>query len=79
MGEFFAVAFAGFAEEHGFDAAAGFEGFLYQAEAFDPYAAGVGLEAASKGDAKLFEPAVVPAGEEGIGRGLGGWGHFRGA
>jgi hypothetical protein len=25
----------------------------------------------------LFEPAIVAAGEEGIGRGFGGWGHWR--
>jgi hypothetical protein len=52
--EFFAMAFAGFAEEDGFDLAAGFQGFLDQAEAFDADAAGVGLQAAAEGDAKLF-------------------------
>ena len=70
MSEFFLVAYAGFAEEDCFDGAAGFEGFFYEAKAFDAYAAGIGLEAAAEGDAKLFEPAVVAAGEEGIGRGL---------
>jgi hypothetical protein len=54
MREFFAVAFAGFAEEDGFDGAAGFEGFFDEAEAFDADAAGVGLEAAAEGDAELF-------------------------
>jgi hypothetical protein len=48
------MAFAGFAEEDGFDLAAGFEGFLDQAEAFDADAAGVGLEATAESDAKLF-------------------------
>jgi hypothetical protein len=54
MGEFFAMAFAGFAEEDGFDLAAGLEGFFDKARAFDADAAGVGLEAASEGDAELF-------------------------
>jgi hypothetical protein len=54
MSEFFAMAFAGFAEEDGFDGAAGFEGFMDEAKAFDAYAAGVCLEAAAEGDAKLF-------------------------
>ena len=67
------MAFAGFAEEDGFDLAAGFEGFLDQAEAFDADAAGVGLQAAAESDAKLFEPPIVAAGEEGIRRGFGGW------
>ena len=64
MGKFFAVAFAGFAEEDGFDGTAGFEGFFDEAKAFDADAAGFGLQAAAKGDAELFEPAVVAAGEE---------------
>jgi hypothetical protein len=67
--EFFAVAFAGFAEEDGFDLTAGFEGFLDEAESFDADAAGVGLQAAAESDAELLEPAIVSAGEEGVGRG----------
>ena len=87
MGEFFAVTFAGFAEEDSFYAAAGFEGFFDEAEAFDADAAGIGLQAAAESYAKLFEPAIVAAGEEGIGRGRGrnaaagfrGGGHVRAA
>jgi hypothetical protein len=48
------MALAGFAEEDGFDLAAGFEGFFDEAEAFDAYAAGVGLQAAAEGDAELL-------------------------
>ena len=77
MGEFFAVALAGFAEEDGFDLAAGFEGFCDETETFDAYAAGVGWEAAAEGDAELLEPAIVAAGEEGVWRGFGGAGHWR--
>lgn len=77
MCEFFAVAFAGFTEEDGFDGAAGFEGFFDEAEAFDADAAGVGLQAAAESDAELFKPAVVAAGEERVGSGFGGWGHLR--
>jgi hypothetical protein len=54
MSEFFSVAFTGFAEEDGFDGATGFECFFDEARAFDADAAGVGLEAASEGDAELF-------------------------
>jgi hypothetical protein len=77
MSELFTVAFAGFAEEDSFDLAAGFESFCDEAETFDAYAARIGWEAASEGDAKLLEPAIVAAGEEGVGRGFGGWGHWR--
>ena len=52
--KFILVACAGFAEEDGFDLAAGFEGFLDETEAFDADAAGVCLEAAAEGDAELF-------------------------
>jgi len=48
------VAFTGFAEEYGFDLAAGFEGFRDEAEAFDADTAGVGLQAAAESDAELF-------------------------
>jgi hypothetical protein len=54
MSQFFAVAFAGFAEEDGFDLAAGFEGFFDEAEAFHTDAAGVGLQAAAESDAELL-------------------------
>ena len=77
MGEFFAVAFSGFAEEDGFDAAAGFEGLYDEAKTFDADAAGFGLQAAAKGDAELFKPAVVAASEKGVRRGFGGRGHWR--
>ena len=60
---------ARFAEEDGFDAAAGFESFPDEAEAFNANAAGIGLQAAAESDAELLKPAIVAAGEEGIGRG----------
>ena len=77
--KFILVACAGFAEEDGFDGTAGFEGFFDEAEAFDADAAGFGLQAAAKGDTKLFQPAVVAAGEDAVGRGFWGWGHVRAA
>jgi len=69
--EFFAVAFAGFAEEDGFELAPGFEGFLDQAESLDTDAAGIGLQAAAERDTKLLQPAIVAAGKKAIGRGSG--------
>ena len=46
-------------------------------ETVEAEAAGIGWEAAAQGDAELFEPSVVAAGEEGVWRGFGGWGHWR--
>jgi len=77
-GETLAVAFAGFAEENGFDAAGGAEGLFDEAGAFDADGAVFRGKAAAEGDAKLLEPAVFAAGEEvgGIG-GFGRRGHWR--
>jgi hypothetical protein len=58
------VALAGFAEEDGFDLAAGFEGFFDETETFDADAAGIGLQAPAKCDAELLEPAILAAGED---------------
>ena len=65
--EAFAVAFAGFAEEDGFDAAGGAEGFFDEAGSFDADGTGFGGKAAAKGHAELLEPAVFAASEE-VGR-----------
>ena len=46
-GEAFVMAFAGFAEEDGFDAAAGAKGFFDEADAFYADEAGFGGQAAS--------------------------------
>jgi hypothetical protein len=77
-GEALAVAFAGFAEEDGFDAADGAESFFNEARAFDADGAVFGGKAAAESDAKLLEPAVLAAGEEvgGVG-GFGRRGHWR--
>jgi hypothetical protein len=77
-GEALAVAFAGFAEENGFDAAGGAESFFNEARAFDADGAVFRGKAATEGDAKLLEPAVFAAGEEvGGGGGFGRRGHWR--
>jgi len=78
-GETFAVAFARFAEEDGFDAAGGAESFFNEARAFDADGAVFGGKAAAEGDAELLEPAVIPAGEEvgGDGGGFGRRSHCR--
>ena len=54
MGEFFAVAFAGFAEEYGADGRGGAEDFFDEAWTF--YADGTGFrrQAAAQCDAKFF-------------------------
>src|SRR5580700_1888705 len=69
--ETFVVAFAGFAEEYGFDAAAGAKRFFDQAEAFDADGAGLRGQTAAQRHAKFFEPAIVAAGQD-PGRGCGG-------
>ncbi len=68
------VALAGFAEEDGFDFAAGGEGFFDEAEPFDADGAGFGGEAPAKGHAEELEPAVV-AGGDGGGGGFGSGRH----
>ena len=77
-GEAFAVAFAGFAEEDGFDAAGGAESFFDEARAFDADGAVFGGKSAAESDAELLEPAVFAAGEEVRGGGgFGRRGHWR--
>jgi hypothetical protein len=77
-GEALAMAFAGFAEEDGFDAAGGAESFFDEADAFDADGTVFGGEAAAESDAELLEPTVVAAGEEvGGGGGFGRGGHGR--
>ena len=63
-GETFVVAFAGFTEEYGFDAAAGAKRFFDEADAFDADRAGFRGQTAAKRHAELFEPAVVAASED---------------
>ena len=67
-GETVAVAFAGFAEEDCFDRTTRAKGFFDQADAFDADGAGFRGQTAAERHAKLFEPAVVAAGED-AGRG----------
>ncbi len=63
-GETFVMAFAGFAEEHGLNAAAGTQCFFDEAHTFDADEAAFGWQAATQSDTKLLEPAIVAAGEE---------------
>jgi len=77
-GEALAVAFAGFAEEDGGDAAGGAESFFDEARAFDADRAIFCGQAAAESDAEVLKPAVVAAGEK-VG-GVGGFvrrGHWR--
>jgi len=77
-GEAFAMAFAGFAEEDGFDAAGGAESFFDEAGAFDADGTVFGGETATESDAELLEPAIGAAGEEvGGGGGFGCGRHWR--
>ena len=76
------VAFARFAEEYGFDAAAGAKCFFDQADAFDANGAGLAGQTAPQCHAKLFEPAIVAAGQHpgrgcrsSVAIGLAGSGH----
>jgi len=73
------MAFAGFAEEDGLDAAGGPESFS-TAGAFDADGTVFGGKAAAEGHAELLEPAVFAAGEEvgGDGGGFGSRGIPRG-
>src|SRR5216683_2442893 len=63
-GETFVMAFAGFAEEHGLNAAAGTQRFFDEAHAFNANEAAFRGQAAAQCHAELLEPAVVAAGEE---------------
>jgi hypothetical protein len=76
------VAFAGFAEEYGFDAAAGAKRFFDQAHAFNAHGAGLRGQTAAQRHAKHFEPAIVAAGQDSgrgsrcsVASGLAGGGH----
>ena len=66
-GEALAMAFAGFAEQDGFDAAGGAQGFFDEAGAFDANGTVFGGKAAAEGHAELLEPAVFATAEE-VGR-----------
>ena len=63
-GETFVMAFAGFAEEYGLNAAARAQRFFDEAHAFDADEAAFRGQAAAEGYAELLEPAIVAAGEE---------------
>ena len=65
--KFGAVAFAGFAEEDGFNLATGGEGFFDEAEAFDADGVGFGGQAAAEGHAEELEPAIVATRDRGGG------------
>src|SRR5437764_10950935 len=65
----FVMVMPGFDEEHRLDGAAGTERFFDEADAFDTDEAVFGGQAAAKSETKLFEPAIVAAGEE---RGIAG-------
>jgi hypothetical protein len=78
------MAFAGFAEEDSFDAAAGAKGFFDEADAFDADGAGFRGKATAQGHAEFLEPAIVAAGEDsrrgcgragGVTRGFAGGSH----
>ena len=78
------VAFAGFAEEHGFDATAGAKCFFDKANAFDTNRTRFRGQTATQGHAKFLKPAIVTAGEDsrrGLSRrvagGFAGGGHGR--
>jgi hypothetical protein len=76
------VAFAGFAEKHGLDAAAGKQRFFDEPYPLDTDESMFRREAAAERQAKLLEPAIVAAGEERgltsmacVARGFSGRGH----
>src|SRR6266851_2463228 len=63
-GETFVVAFAGFAEEHGLNAAAGTQRFFDEPHTLDADEAVFRGKAAAQSHAELLEPAIVAAGKE---------------
>ena len=80
------MAFAGFAEEHRLNAAAGTESFFDQAHALNADESVFRGQAAAESHAELLEPAIVATGEErGLTGGasascdLTGCSHYRGA
>ena len=79
------MAFAGFAEEHGLDAAARTQRFFDESGTFDADESIFRGEAAAESHAELLEPAIVAAGEErgltdgsGAASGFSGRGHHCG-
>ena len=76
MSELVAMAFAGFAEEDGFDFAAGRESFFDEPDAFDADGTGFGGESAAKSHAEELEPAIVAGSKKG--RRFRGRGHLLG-
>ena len=64
-GKSFVMALAGFAEEHGFDRAAGTQRFFHQAHAFDADEAGFGRQSAAQRETKFLEPTIVAAADHG--------------
>src|SRR6266850_3747135 len=58
------MAFAGFAEEHSLDAAAGEQDFFDEPGAFDADESIFRRESAAERHAEFFEPAIVAAGDE---------------
>src|SRR6266851_215511 len=63
-GETLVMAFTGFAEEHGLNAAAGTQRFFDEAHAFNANEAAFRGQAAAQCHAELLEPVIVAAGEE---------------
>jgi hypothetical protein len=61
-GETFVMAFAGFAEEHGLNAAGGTQRFLDEADALDADEAVFRGQAAAQCHTELLEPAIIAAG-----------------
>ena len=63
-GESFMMALAGFAEEHGLNAASGTQCFFDEPDALDADEAAFRGQAATQRHAELLEPVIVAAGEE---------------
>src|SRR6266478_6414724 len=63
-GETLVMAFTGFAEEHGLNAAAGTQRFFDEAHAFNANEAAFRGQAAAESHAELLEPAIVAACQE---------------
>jgi hypothetical protein len=68
-GESFVMAFAGFAEEHRLNAAAGTQSLFNETDALDADESILRGQPAAESHAKFLQPAIVAAGEE---RGLAG-------
>jgi hypothetical protein len=63
-GETFVMAIAGFAEEHGFDAATGAQSFFDEPDTLDAYESVLCGQATAQSHAELLEPAIIATGEE---------------